>query len=137
MESQLHVLHSNLPKEIEEETGGTKLKSLVRYFQTLSPVEHRFYDMVMNLSKLIFVMHATNAISEISFSALRSLKTWLRSTINQTRLNWCMILHIHNDDTDKLNIIDVANEFDSRNSTQHIWNIFVIFCLNCSFFFYC
>ena len=74
--------------------------------------------MVMRLTKLILVMPATNAISERSFSALRRLKTWLRSTMNQTRLNWCMILHIHNDDTDKLNIIDVANEFASRNSTR-------------------
>ena len=57
--------------------------------------------------------------------------------MNQTRLNWCMILHIHNDDTDKLNIIDVANEFASRNSTrlntfEHFCTIF--YCLNCSFF---
>ena len=65
----------------------------------------------MKLTKLILVMPATNAISERSFSALRRLKTWLRSTMNQTRLNWCMILHIHNDDT------DVANEFASRNLT--------------------
>lgn len=34
LESQLCILHSNLRREIEEETGGTKLKSLVRFFQT-------------------------------------------------------------------------------------------------------
>ena len=88
----------------------------MRFFQTLSPVEHQFYDMVMKLTKIILTMPATNAISERSFSALRRMKTWLRSTMNQTRLNWCMVLHIHNDDTDKLNIVDVANEFVSRNS---------------------
>jgi len=33
-----------------------------------------------------------------------------------------MILHIHNDDTDKLNIVDVAHEFVSGNSTRS--NIF-------------
>ena len=88
---------------LEEETGGTKLKSLVRFFQTLSPVEHQFYDMVMKLMKIILTMPATNAISERSSSALRRMKTWLRSTMNQTRLNWCMVLHIHNDDTHKLN----------------------------------
>ena len=42
--------------------------------------------------------------------------------MNQTRLNWCMILQIHNDDTDKLNIVDVAHESVSRNSTRS--NIF-------------
>ena len=100
LESQLRILHSsNLPREIEEKTGGTKLKTLVRFFRTLNPVEHQFYDMVMKLMKIILIMPATNAISERSFSAFRHVKTWLRSTMNRTRLNWCMILHIHNDDT--------------------------------------
>ena len=87
LESQLCILHSNLRREIEEETGGTKLKSLVRFFQTLSPVEHQFYEMVMKLMKIILIMPATNAISESSFNALRRMKIWLRSTMNQTRLN--------------------------------------------------
>lgn len=87
LESQLCILHSNLRREIEEQTGGTKLKSLVRFFQTLSPVEHQFYEMVMKLMKIILIMPATNAISESSFNALRRMKTWLRSTMNQTRLN--------------------------------------------------
>ena len=92
--------------------------------QTLDSVE--LLDMVMKLTKIILTMPATNAISERSFSALRRMKTWLRSTMNQTRLNWCMVLHIHNDDTDKLNIVDVANEFVSRNSTRsHIFGRFV------------
>ena len=55
--------------------------------------------------------------------------------MNQTRLNWCMVLHIHNDDTDRLKmiiIVDVANEFVSRNSTRsHIFGRFV------QGFFYC
>ena len=31
--------------------------------------------------------------------------------MNQARLNWCMILHIHQDETDLLDIQSVANEF--------------------------
>ena len=80
LESHLCILHSNLPGKIKEETGGTKLKSLVRFFSALSPVECQFYDMVMKLMKIILTMPATNAISERSFSALRHMKTWLRST---------------------------------------------------------
>ena len=103
----------------------TKLKSC-EIFSDFEPCRTWFYDMVMKLTKIILTMPATNAISERSFSALRRVKTWLRSTMNQTRLNWCMVLHIHNDDTDKLNIVDVANEFVSRNSTRsHIFGRFV------------
>ena len=38
---------------------------------------------------------ATNAHSVRGFSAFRRLKTWLRTTADQARLNWCMIAHIH------------------------------------------
>ena len=72
----------------------------------------------MHLAKLILVMPATNAVSERSFSGLRRMKTWLRNTMHQTRLNRCMILHIHNDETDKLDLIAVANDFVSRNLSR-------------------
>ena len=41
------------------------------------------------------VTPATNAHSVRSFSALYRLKTWLRTTTDQVRLNWCMTAHIH------------------------------------------
>ena len=65
----------------------------------------------MKAVKLILVMAATNAVSERSFSALKS---WLRTTTSQVRLNWCMILHVHKDKTDGLEMNRIANEFESR-----------------------
>ena len=55
--------------------------------------------------------------------------------MNQTRLNWCMTLQIHNDGTDKLNIVDVAHESVSRNSTRS--NIFGRFVQYFFTVFYC
>jgi len=48
--------------------------------------------------------------------------------MNQTRLNWCMVLHIHNDDTDKLNIPDVANEFVMEDLCKIFFIVF--YCFN-------
>jgi len=76
------------------------------------------YSMVMQVAKLIVIMPATNAISERSFSAHRCLKTWIRSTMNQPRLNWYLILHIHCDEADKLDLTAIANEFVSRNPSR-------------------
>ena len=86
----------------------------------MNPAECQFYSMVMHLAKLILFMPATNAVTERSFSALRCLKTWLelKSTMHQTRLNWCMILHIHSDCTDKLDLKAIANEFVGRNASR-------------------
>ena len=61
------------------------------------------------LLKLLLVMPATNAISERSFSALCTVKSHLHSTMN--RLTHLMVLHIHKELTDKLDLITIANDF--------------------------
>ena len=58
-------------------------------------------------------MPATNAVSERSASALRRVKTYLRTTMHQDRFNHLMILHIHKDAVDKLSCV---NEFISLNA---------------------
>ena len=58
-------------------------------------------------------MPATNASSERTVSAMRRVKSCLRATMSQERLNLLMILHVHKDLTDKLNLISIANEFVS------------------------
>ena len=50
---------------------------------------------VVKIAKLIRVMPATNAVSERSLSTLRNIKSYLRSTITEVRLNSAMILNIH------------------------------------------
>ena len=56
-------------------------------------------------------MPATNASSERYFSALRRIKTYLRNTMSQERLNNLMLLYVHKDQIDLLNICDVGNDF--------------------------
>ena len=67
--------------------------------------------------KLVLVIPVTNGSSERSFSAMRRVKSYLRSTMSQERLNHLMILHVHKDLTDKLNLISIANEFVSLFGT--------------------
>ena len=81
------------------------------YFKSLSHAQRQLLDQVCRAVQLIFVMPATNATSERSFSALRRVKSYLRSTMGQQRLNNLMVLHVHRDRTDSLNLIDVANDF--------------------------
>ena len=54
------------------------------------------------------MLPAMNAVSECSASALRRLKTYLQTTMSQKRLNHCMILHGHNEMTDKLDILKIS-----------------------------
>ena len=81
---------------------------------------------VVKLVKLILVLLATNATSERSFSALRRVKTFLRGTMEQSHLNHLMLLHVHKDLSDDLDLTACANDFVSAN--EHRFNIFGKFC---------
>ena len=73
-----------------------------------------FKDMlstVHQLLRLYLTVPITSATSERTFSALRRLLTYLRSSMTERRLNHCLLLHIHKDLTDSLDLISVAKEF--------------------------
>ena len=71
-----------------------------------------------NLFKLLLVLPATNATSEHSFSTLRQIKSYLRSTMTQARLNHLMILHYHQEMTDELDLKSIANDYILKNETR-------------------
>ncbi len=77
------------------------------------------------VARLIIVLPATNAASERSFSTMKRIKTYLRSTIKQDRLNHLMILNIYKELTKKLDLVKVANEFIS--GSEHRKKIFESF----------
>ena len=54
---------------------------------------------------------ATNATSERAFSALRRVENYLQSTMNQIRVNNIMVLHVHKERADNLDLIEIAREF--------------------------
>lgn len=112
LQTQLTCLHSGSGNSL------TDLQSIVTYLKSLSTPQKEYFCEVVKLVKLILVMPATNAQSERSFSALRRLKTWLRTTTSQAWLNWCMILHVHQERTDALPMLSVANEFVTRSDNR-------------------
>ena len=85
-----------------------------KHLQQMTSAEKTLLSEVVLVMKLILVMPATNATSERSFSAMRRLKSYLRGTMSQERLNHLMVLHVHKDLTDDLVLTDVANEFVSK-----------------------
>ena len=88
----------------------------------VSQQELTFHSEVVKLVVLIFVAPATNATSQRSFSALRRVKTYLCTTMTQPRLNHLMLLHIHKEDCDKLNLEQCADDFCAN--FEHRRNIF-------------
>ena len=107
LEMQLQIFATNFIMEGKK----TSIKDILKYLRNISSAQRALLSEICIIAKLILVMPATNAVSERSFSALWRVKTYLRSTMKQTRLNHLMILHVHKDITDSLNLNDIGNEF--------------------------
>ena len=108
---QLGILSSNIPCESAQD-----LHSVIEYLRELSHAQRSLLSEVCTLASLILVMPATNVVSERSFSALRCLKSYLRATMTQTRLDNVMILHVYKNRTDQLCLTEVGNEFVKGSS---------------------
>ena len=61
--------------------------------------------------RLFITVPITSATSERTFSALRHLLTYLRSSMTEKRLNHCLLLHVHKELTDSVDLVAVAKEF--------------------------
>ena len=112
---QLGVLSSKISSDSAQD-----LKSILQYLQNLSEAHRSLLSEVCTLASLVIVMPAANAVSEHSFSSLQHLKSYLRSTMTQTRLNNLMVLHVHSNLTDKLRLTKVGNEFIKDSKRNYI-----------------
>ena len=54
-----------------------------------------FYPTVNTALHILLVMPYSTANIERAFNTLRRVKTWLRSTMSEERLNWLCMLSVH------------------------------------------
>jgi len=76
---------------------------------------------VCRLIRLLLTIPVSSATAERSFSALRRLKTYTRSTMSAARLNHVALLHIHQNRTEELLddniVITFVHAVDVRQDT--------------------
>lgn len=83
------------------------------------------FDQVEALVRLLLVIPVSSAEAERSFSALRRLKTWLRSTMSQMRLNNAAVCHVHQDKLDLIDLRAICQQFVSVNDRRrHVFGSF-------------
>ena len=114
LQSQLQTFGIHF-QTVEEPAVQISIFDLKRYFLSLSPGQASLLSRVRRLLQLILVIPATNATSERSFSALRRLKNYLRTTMAQERLNHLMVMHVHTDKLDLKSVLkNVVGESEHR-----------------------
>ena len=89
-----------------------------RFTKSLSAAERHFLSQVATLTKLMLLAPATSAVCESSFSSLKRLKTYLRSTMRDDRLFQLMGLHVHEQLTNSLDLIQVTSQFVAKNDSR-------------------
>jgi hypothetical protein len=76
--------------------------------------------------RTLFVIPVTSCGAERSSSSLRRLKTLLRSTVSQERLNSVAVCNIHQECIDALDLKPIVNEFVENNDRR--LNLFEKLC---------
>ena len=126
LEAQLPLLKPLCEDIVKKKGSNFSLCDTVCILSKLSAAERAAFSGVWRVMKLLLVLPATNATSERSFSALRRVKTYLRTTMTQQRLNNLMVLHIHKDLVDSLELERVAKGFVSgREGRQRVFGTFL------------
>ena len=89
---------------------------------------------IFTLMKLCLTLPASTATAERSFSTLRRVKTYLRSTMNQERLNHVMILNTYKERVDDLDVNRLLRTFIASNDIRR--RTFAMPDWNCAQTFY-
>ncbi|XP_047093002.1 zinc finger MYM-type protein 1-like [Lolium rigidum] len=113
-----------------KDIDGTELAMELVYFQDLlaksmGPIDilsyltKRPYLPVANIAyRILLTIPVTVASAERSFSKLKLLKSYLRTTMTQERLNGLATIALENDILEMINYEDVIEDFISRNTRR-------------------
>ena len=77
--------------------------------------------LLSEVDKLLRTYLTVPLTTSTAFSTLRRVKTYLRSTMTQARLSYCIFLHTHKDKTDLINVNEVATDFINANERRKLF----------------
>ena len=98
--------------KLPQETNVTKsLAGSATSLRNMVPEMRMMFPHVEALVRLLMVNPASTASAEKSFSSLRRLKTYLRSTCGQLRLKNIAMCNVHKDVFDQIKLDEVLLEF--------------------------
>ena len=113
LQRQLNMLSElvNVANENPRFNSGLKKVTSVRTVVDImqeTPGGKLMFGKIRKLAQILMTIPVSTATAERSFSALRRLKTYLRSTMTQQRLNSIALAHCHKQQLDNINMRHVA-----------------------------
>jgi hypothetical protein len=89
--------------------------------ETLAELDSFLYPTIGRMLLTLLTMLVSTSASERSFSTMRRIKTYLRSTMKNERLSSIGILHIHRSKSFKFELRGGSGLIDSYIVMPHIW----------------
>jgi len=88
---------------------------------SVDPVIRKMFDQIEQLVRLLLTIPTSSGEAERSFCSLRRLKTYLRSRMKQNHLNHLtvLVLHVHKDKVDTLDVDEVEKAFIAKYDSRH------------------
>ena len=99
----------------------TRVRTLANMLAA-APLASSMFSEVDQLVRIYLTVPVTTATGERSLSAVRCIKTYLRSTMSQQHFNNIMLLNVHKDLTDGLDLPTIARQFmDANEGRRHFF----------------
>lgn len=102
-----------------KESEGIKITTLVQLSSFMSPYKDAFPDLCKLLT-IAIVLPPTSASCERSFSSMRLIKNYLRSTMTDSRLSSLAVLGIHVSRAKSLDMDKIVSKFAKRHDNRKI-----------------
>jgi len=107
-----------LPNILNSDNPSATIKDIVEIFKMLPETSRQLMNQVERLIILLYTIPAASATPERSFSGLRRLKTYTRSTMSQKRLTHLLLLHLNQTILYEISLDDILKEFISRTAER-------------------
>ena len=123
LQTQLSMLPDLVKSYVLEGKQITKVTTIRTLCDVLNafPIVKDMLSEVHSLLILYMTIPVTSSTAERTFSALRRLKSYMRSTMTQERLNNVMVAHIYKEITDRISLINIAQRFCSANDRRKVY----------------
>jgi len=111
-EAYLELNTDSLSVQLQMFVNSYKIETLSEahnVFQEMVPEVCSLFLDVEQLVRLMLLCPVSSCAAERSFSALRRLKNWLRSTMTQQCLNAVVVCHVNKETVDSLNVTELAS----------------------------
>ena len=115
LELQLRMLPS---LSLDSSESISSISAFADFFRKKPKEVRSLFCEIERLLQLLLVVPASSATAERSFSCLRRLKTYLRTTMSQPRLNHMALLNVHQVRVDSLDIAALQESFVRKHDSR-------------------